>query len=624
MSTHLGQSVKSILGKLIMLLLAAMFIMWGIGDVFRNMITGRSDVATVGKVTITTQQFHSALQHTHQSPEQTLAGLINDALIAQEENALGIAVTDDQVANYIRTLPEFHGKDGQFDKNVYQALLANAQKSEAEFVNDVRREMGAKLLIGTFAENIPVPEVMVHALYKLQEEQRVANLVFIPALSVASKVAVPTDQEIKVYYDTHPKEFSIPEYRTLSYVTLPLSDVQSKITVTPEELKQAYAEHKDEFRQPERRDIKDLQFDNEQDAKAAAAKLASGIHFTEVAAAAPIANKGKIALGLKSEQELPADAGEPVFALKENENTQPLLVDFSWHIYQVSKIVPQRTDSFEEARTAITADITARQSQDTAQKMMNGFEDALAGGATLEAAAEKIGQKIHRLEPLQHDGIMADGTKAEFPPYDNFLNVAFATTEKDHSQAIQAPDGSYFLVRVDNVAPEHIRPLAEVKAQVVKAALAEKTQAKLAQIADGISEKLRAGASVTDALAANGVSAQFAISGNLKRGSEKVPSGLLEGKLLPRGLTRELFHLKGHEATHAYPAEENSYMIAVLTQIIPAPDNAPAKATDEIREKFKTTFTDEVLHNYLHYLREKYPLSVNMAALGTKNEGSGE
>ena len=123
--------------------------------------------------------------------------------------------------------------------------------------------------------------------------------------------------------------------------------------------------------------------------------------------------------------------------------------------------------------------------------LVNNFEDTLAGGATFEQAAEKMGQKVHTLEPMTHEGMLSVGKKADLPAYQNFIDVAFTTPEKDHSQAVPMSDGSYFMVHVDSVAPEHVRPLAEVKTQVANTVLANKQQDKLQKIADTVSAQMR-------------------------------------------------------------------------------------------------------------------------------------
>jgi peptidyl-prolyl cis-trans isomerase D len=625
MFTHLRQTAQGFFAKVILFLLTGMFILWGIGDVFRNMGAGSSSVATVGKTTITIQEVKRAERQSNASPQQAVASLIKTALIANEAKALGIVVSDDDVVAFVHDIPELQGKDGQFDKNKYLAVIGSNGRSEQQFLEDLRQEIMVKLLIGPLTGGIQVPGEMVQAIYRTYEEQRAASLLYIPEAAVRAQVPAPAEQEIKAYYDAHTKEFLAPETRMLSYVVLPIADVQSKIDVAEDEIKRVYEERKDDFHQPERRQVEDLVFDNEPDVKDAAAKLAHGATWESVAASAPVLNKGKTALGLVAMQEVPKEAAGQIFSLKQGAVTPPVMSDFRWHLYHVGTAVPSRPDTYEEARPLIAKDIAARQAQETLSKLASGFEDSLAGGATLDQAAEKIGQKLHTLGPVTREGMTADGKKADLPPYDNFLTVAFATAEKDHSQAVQAPDGSYFLVRVDSVALEHIRPLAEVKEQAAKAALAQNVKAKLRKVAQELSEQLRAGKkSAADVLAASGLAIKFVPVGHLRRTSETVEEGELKNKTLPQPFMAELFRMSPQQTTHAYPTADDGYAIATLTQVTPAPANPDPKVMQAIHDELADTLAREILHQYLEALRSKYPITINAAALGLKDEDGGE
>lgn len=624
MFTNLRKSFKGFFAKLILLFLVAMFGVWGIGDVFRGMGRDSSTVATVGKMVISVPQFHQAVhQHRGEPQQQVLLSLINTLLIESEARSLGLVVGDDAVADFVRNIPDFHDKDGKFDKKIYLAVINNGGKGEQGFLDDIRHEVAAKLLLGPLTNNIQVPDETVQALYRAQEETRSANLLFMTS-SPAAVEAAPTEQEIKTYYDAHSREFTAPETRTLSYVLLPVADVQAKIVPAEDEIKRVYEERKDEFRKPERKAVQDMTFDNEQDAKAASARLGKGEKFDAVAASAPVTNKGKTSLGMVSEQELPHDVAHIVYALKPETASAQLMVDFRWHVYQVGQSEAGRAMTLEEARPAIVSELAARQAQETLSKLAAGLEDTLAGGATLEQAADKIGQKLHQAGPVTREGMLAGEKKADLPTYDTFLATAFATAEKEHSQAVQAQDGSYFLVRVDAVVAEHTKALAEVKPEIIKDVLEQKKHEKLEKTALDISGQIHAGKKPADAIASFKISAETAPSGALKRAGGFVQGGPRNASPLPSGLMGELFRLNPGESTHAYPTGQNEYVLATLAQASPAPQKPDPKVLESIRDELRMTLKEEVLRQYLFLLHDKYPITVNAAALATKSGDSGE
>jgi peptidyl-prolyl cis-trans isomerase D len=342
-----------------------------------------------------------------------------------------------------------------------------------------------------------------------------------------------------------------------------------------------------------------------------------------VIAATPVTNKGSTSLGELTEG-VKGDIPDVIFSLKENTASKPIFASVRWHIYYVGKIDTGHVLDFREAHDAIAHDIAAREAQDTIVKIMNGFEDTLASGEPLEKAAGSIGEKLRGIGPVTRNGTGPDGQKVDLPPYDNFLNVAFATAEKDHSQGVQAKDGSYFIVRVDSVVPEHVRPLAEVKQEVNAAALKEKANMKLEKTAGDISEQLRAGKKPAAVLAASGISEQPVPSGNLLRTDQGVSDGLLKDKILPPALLSELFHIKPGQSTHAYPLPGEGYIIATLNTVVPAPEKPDPTVVSKIRADLLETYQDDILHQYLGYLRTKYPISVNSSAFSQKEERDGD
>ena len=625
MFTNLRKSAQGFFAKLILFFLTGMFVLWGIGDVFRGMGGPVTDIATVGKQTITVQQVRESMRRSNASSQDAIGGLVNDALVSQEAKAMGIEVNDDTVAHFIVTLPQFQDSGGRFDKALYQRMLANGNTDEARFVENIRHEIGARMLINSFTDAIQAPEKLVQSLYRLQEEQRTADLLLIPASAIASHIPVPDAQTIKTYYETHSKKFMAPEYRTLTYVALPLADVQSKINVPEEDVKRAYEDRIQEFHHPELRQIDQMIFASEADAKKAAAKLNTGGSFDAVAKSSNLLNKGMLSLGELAQQDLPPEGEKAgLFKLKEGAVSMPVQSDFGWHIFRIRKIIPEGTFSMSQGHAELVKDIASRQAQEAAVKLINGFEDALAGGEPLERAADTIGQKIHVTGPVNHEGNGPDGKKADVPPYPPFLNVAFATPEKDHSQAVQAADGSYFMVRVDSIAPEHVRPLAEVKDAVAQAMLAEKTQAQLEKLVETISEQAHAGKSPETLLAENGLDIKPVASGPLKRSTDAVPEGALKNRQLPRALVSELFRLRLHESTLAYPERDGSYIIASLTQVTPAPQPPDPKIVSDLRATVVGTLADETIHAYLNYLRGKYPVAYKASPSILKHETEGE
>jgi peptidyl-prolyl cis-trans isomerase D len=644
MLNTLRNSAQGILAKIILILLIGSFILWGIGDIFRQG-GGAGTIATVGRTPISTQEFQNAVHRRQEELRQMLGAnykpellkrlgienqvvfnLINHLVIEKETSSLGIEVGEEDVRDAIRNNPNFQDSDGHFNKSLYMETLKNNGLAEQRYVTDIRKDIAAKLLTDMFISSVIVNEDVVQALYNARAEQRSADIIIVPASGIKSALE-PEEKELKDYYNTHEKSFFSPEYRTFSYVELTPEDIQNKIDVPESDIKRVYEERMQEFHKPEHRIVKQLLFQEESDAQKASSDLTNGAHFTDIAKSAPILNKDKLLLGTVSKTDMLPEASEEVFSLKVGATSKPIHSAFGWHIFMVEKVEPETTLPLAKVHADIAKELAVKITQETVYKMANTLEDALAGGSTLENAVEKIGQKVYTVGPIMRNGVTANGKKIALPTDENFLAIAFATNEKDHSQATQMSDGGYFLLQVDNVAPEHLKPFADVKNDIIAAWKEEKKHTLLKQTAEDIVSKLRKGTALPEALANQPILASSSASGKLKHDSKKIPEGKFAGKNISPEIVSALFRLKPHENTSAYMIDGN-YMIAVAQNIFPVQENkntkAPNQALDIIRTELKTAQATEKLHYYMSYLRSKYHVSINESAFAVKEDETRE
>ncbi|HEU5048038.1 MAG TPA: peptidyl-prolyl cis-trans isomerase [Rickettsiales bacterium] len=622
-------SAHTFFGKLLLILLVLSFGIWGIGDVFRGGL-GTQSVAVVGDTPISIQDYSHVLHRRLQAlqaqlgksyneelvkklgvPSMVREEMINNILMRNEAKAQGIEVGDQQILKIIASNPAFQDKNGKFDKGTYLAVLRQHEMTDSMYVGELRKQMAVSLLADTITSGIDAPEEFVRAVYINHEEKRSADLWLI-APSALKNAAAPTEQDIKTYYDAHSQQFLTPEYRSVSYVDLKIADIQPKIEVSDEAIKQAYDDHAQDFQRPQQRQVEQMVFKTETDADKAYEQLAHSKSFAEVEKSAPVTNKGKTSMGLISKDGLEDEEAQAIFSLKEGEVTKPIKSAFGWHIFHVSKIVQPGAVPLADVRDKLIQEIRAEKAGDTVSHMAEKLEDAMAGGMTLEDAAKSIGLNVEKVEQISREGKTEENKPASIPAYDNFLETAFTVVEKDHSQAMQGSDGSYFVLRVDNVTPASARPLAQVKDQIVSVLKAQNTQTLLKQAAEDAAEKLRSGKKPNIALFSTP-------SGSIKRSSLTTADG--NTKLSP-ALVKELFTLAPHGYTHAYPAENGAYMIASLSSVIPAPANPDAKTLEPVRKEVKETLVNDALVNYLTYLRLKYPVSVNNRATGAADESA--
>jgi peptidyl-prolyl cis-trans isomerase D len=358
-SNWLGKAVMAaVVGFLVI-----SFAIWGIGDIFRGF--GRSTVAKIGRTEITIEQFRlqyndKLQQYARQfgrpiSSDQAramgldslvIAQLIADIVLDERARALGLNLSDAEVAKQITTDPTFQGPNGQFDRFRFEAMIRNAGFTEARFIAEQRRRLVRRELGGTIATGLSAPKALIDAANRFQNEQRSIEYVLLDRAQ-AGEIPPPDEAALAKYYEERKVLFRAPEYRKLVIVSLIPSEQAKWIEIPEADLKRAYEDRRARYVTPERRHVEQIDFPTAEAANAAAERIAKGATFVEIAKELGKTEKD-IDLGLVTKAGMIDRAvADAAFALKEGEVSVPVQGRFGTVLVQVLKIEPEQVRPFE-------------------------------------------------------------------------------------------------------------------------------------------------------------------------------------------------------------------------------------------------------------------------------------
>ncbi|MGH7001892.1 MAG: SurA N-terminal domain-containing protein, partial [Stellaceae bacterium] len=142
----------SLVVKILFGVLIVTFGIWGIGDIFRNRNVDTS-VATVAGEQIEAAQLqqsvHADIDRLRRASggasitmdqakqlgivDAALNQLIESAVLARETDRLNIRVSNGAVRKAIVDNPAFRGSNGQFDRNLYNQILAANRLNDAQY-----------------------------------------------------------------------------------------------------------------------------------------------------------------------------------------------------------------------------------------------------------------------------------------------------------------------------------------------------------------------------------------------------------------------------------------------------------------------------------------------------------
>jgi peptidyl-prolyl cis-trans isomerase D len=606
----------SIFVKGLFALLIVTFGIWGIGDIFRNRPTDTT-VATVGAQSIDAGALQTAAQPAlerlsaqlgtavdlRQAKQMGVIGdvlgqLIDQSLIDQEAARLQLDVSDDVVRNGIITDPMFKGSSGAFDHGAFDALLAANHMTEGQYVERMKRDIPRSDLMGAVTAGVRPPQTIVDRLYRYRNEKRIADVVALPDAG-AGDVGQPTDAEVTKFYDAHQDLFRAPEYRAFTMASLSPSDLARKIEIPEARLKKEYDQRQDEFVLPEQRDVQQILAPSEDKAKAAEAALAAGKDWTEVATTIAGQDSATIDLGLTTRAELPKALAEVAFSLPLDKPSPPVKSPLGWHILRIVKIEPPKTQTFDEAKTKLQADVAHDEAVDRLYTIANNVEDALAGGADIDAAAGKLGLKKTVVAAVEEHGRDRGGKPVELPVAPSeVLKLAFATEQDRDSRVTQTSDGAIFVLHMSKVVPPAVRPLAEVKDKATAAWQAEKRRDTVAKEAETLAAAAKSGEQLSALAAAKGL--KLTTTPPLQRRSQGAGG-------VPAVLVAKLFAVKPGAVVTA--ADGTGSYVARLSAIEEPPVTAKT-ATAELSREIETGLQADIGEEFTRALRAYFPVEI--------------
>ena len=537
---------------------------------------------------------------------QTMDRLIDSRLYTLGGDALGMAVSDAAVSAAIRADPTFLNEEGVFSKARFEFLLSQSGFSEVAYAADVRRDIIRRQLLNSLDIPGVAPAGMIKSLHAWREEKRVAELVLVK-IDETLDVGEPAQSELEEIHQSLAERFTAPERRSVLFVRLELEDFVPDIEIGEDRVREEYESRKADFTVPEKRIVQQIRFENEEAAKAGAQALAAGKSFADVAREMTGQEGEALAFGefAPGEIQIPAVANA-LDGLTTGDSSQPLDMGLGWFIFRVSGTVPEQTLGFEEARERLLDELKRIDAETVLRQTADDLEDTMAGGVTLEEAAETLGLTMRNTGPMDNAGLDKEGNAIADLPQDDFLETAFTSAQGEDSRLVETAAGGYYLLRVETITPSALQTLDQVRNDVIAVWKEEKRLDAARQRALAMVERIEGGASMADVAAAQGLDPVTAKPVNrLGRDGDT-------DRLNP-ALVSDLFSTKPGQASLA--DVPGGFVVARLKEILPAD---PAE-TGSLGEVLANGMVSDVLDQFNTALRNRFKVEVDEAVLARLN-----
>ena len=613
-------AAKTWVAKLLLGLLSASFVIWGVSGSLTGSFGGlfSKNLATIGSVTISGPEYTQALERARKNlsnqtgqnvtlddvhkmgvDKQVLDSMIEAASVDVEQQKLGLAVSNAAILQDIASNRAFQDSSGKFDVGVFKRVLAQNNLSEQSFVASQKQSILRGAITDAASGQFALPKVFDSALIQYRGQTR--DVKYFTVTANEADVAQPTDADLKAQYLKTPQAYTAPEYRSVAILKVDPADLTARIQVTPEELSAYYDAHKADYYQQEKRTIIQLPFPSIDAAQKAKDRISGGEDIAKIAAELNLKEADYTLADKVKADFLDKKIGEAAFALKEGELSAPVQGGLATALLKAVKVSPEKQPSLDEVKDKVTQRLQLEKAKDEIQSLYNAVEDARGQRTKFEAIAEKANIPITIAPAISAAGQDKSGKDIDLPSKPEVLKAIFASDVGLDNDALSIGDG-YVWYDVREVIPSAVKPMDVVKDQVKQDIIAERLRTAAADKAKVLVEKAKAGTAM-DALATE-AKAEIKIAQNLKRNEQ---SDAFDGQALAA-----LFAVPDQGFAYALEGDGKS---ARVMQIVK--DSAPAimsTASDDVKklqEESKLSAGRDLQTGLIATLRKNANVTIN-------------
>lgn len=537
-----------------------------------------------------------------------LAQLISDATVAEAADQIGLRAPASLIAREVAAIPAFQGLDGRFDAARFVQVLRQAGMTEGMLTDQIRREMLRAQLFGPAIGGSRAPQLVAETLYRYRNERRSVDY-FAVTPTAAGAVPEPDEAAADAYYKANPTRFTAPEYRAVTLVTVDPAEIAKTLQPTEEAIAEAYEERKAEFTVEETREVVQMVLKDKETADAALARLAKGDAFAAVAKDLAGSDEADTKLGTIKKADLPGAFGDAVFAAAEGAIGGPVDTPLGWHVFKVETVNPGSAKPLAEVHDQLRDALALDEAASHVAAIGKSLQDAVAGGATIEEAGQKLGLTVTKLAAIDPKGLDAEGKLVTLPLVDNLLQLLFQADTGRDSDMLDTAIGGYAMFRVDGVTPSALKPIEAVKAEVIAGWQTEERRKRQQALADKLAAAIDGGEAIEKL--AESVGTTMGTAGPGLRTNDPIFNGL------PPDLIQSLFKKDQGKTATALAINGEDILVAAVRAIEPADPAADAEGVKAVADKLKPDFAGDLAAVFESDLRRRYGVAVHEAVFNS-------
>jgi peptidyl-prolyl cis-trans isomerase D len=428
-----------------------------------------------------------------------LENLIRRQVLIQIAKESGLAVSQEELMKEIAAEPGFKNEQGVFDNQKYQQTLGMMGFSHTSYLQALTEDQMLNQLQSAMTLSAFTLPYEVDNAVALGFQSRDIAYFQIPVSQVRDSINL-SEEEINAEYTANPKAYTADEQVAVDYIELRSSDLMSNIKITEEQLRQQYDQSIASFVPATERQAAHILIEGDKPELISeiAAKIAAGEDFAALAKtySDDPANKDQGGdLGYTDGTIFPKEFEEALATLKIGQVSAAVKTEAGTHFIKLISERGGKAPTFEEQRSSIEDQLKRAEAENLFIAQLEKLKEETYNAEKLGDVAPGLGLTV------KNTGMFARNNGKDIAANPKFVEAAFSDDvlqEGNASEPVELEPSHVVVVKKTEHSPSHLKPLAEVKEQIVATLKDKRARELLAQKSQDYIKQLQSGQPIAE------------------------------------------------------------------------------------------------------------------------------